>query len=135
MSTDISLQDYVAIANRMARYCHHIDDGDAPAWAGCFTEDGVFEGDGPPGRVEGRAALEAFARATYVSTGGRMRHMVGNLACAYGADGDQVKARFYNLVTTFAAGSTSTVMADCEALFVRQGDDWVLKRNAFRMLA
>jgi uncharacterized protein (TIGR02246 family) len=50
--------DREAIHELIARYCLAFDEADAPGWAGCYTEDGEFDGAGQ--LLRGRPAMEAF---------------------------------------------------------------------------
>ena len=63
----LSGDDWSAIANTLARYCHTCDFGDGPGWAGCFTEDGLFEESmadkGVVTRLRGRNEMENFITA------------------------------------------------------------------------
>lgn len=135
MSKRVSTDDYIALSDHMGRYCQYIDGGEPENWALCFTEDGVFDGPVTPEPVVGRAALKAFAAGTYAaSSNGAMRHLVGNMSADYGESRDVAVANFYNFVTTWAGGPGQfAVMALCKATFVRNGDGWLIKRNAFTM--
>lgn len=132
----VSAQDYAAIVNHLAHYCHYIDEGEAERWAACFTEDGAFDGPATPKPVVGRQALIEFAQATATaSDGGKMRHMVGNIACDYGESPDVVLAKVYNHVTTWDGGRRPmALMAISDMVLARAGDGWLLKRNAYRLL-
>lgn len=134
MGQRVSTDDYVAIADHFGRYCFLIDTGQAEEWAALYTEDGVFEGSATPAPLAGRAALTAFAQATYANAKGRMRHTAGNLNCVYGASRDEVKAKLYNNVDTWAPGG-QPVLAVCEITLVRAGDGWRIKRNSYEMCA
>lgn len=132
MGQKVSTDDYVAILEHMGRYCHHIDGGEAEAWAACFTEDGVFEGPATPGPVAGRSALTAFAKVIYEnSQGGKIRHLLGNMFCEYSASRNEVNAIFYNYVTSYHGEQKGMTMALCKAVLVRNGEGWLLKNNAF----
>jgi hypothetical protein len=135
MSKRVSTDDYIAISDHMGRYCHYIDGGQPEKWAACFTEDGVFAGPVTPEPVVGRAALKGFAEATYAnSNGGTMRHLVGNMNADYGDSPDVIVAHLYNYVTVWGGGAGQhAVMALCETTFVRDGDGWLIKRNAFSL--
>jgi len=134
MAKPVSIADFIAITDQMARYCHHIDEGEAAEWAACYTPDGAFDGPATPAPVVGHAALEGFARGTYENSGGKMRHQVANLTCDYGASEDQITARLYNLVTTWHEGGHVALMAVCAVDFVRSDAGWRIRRNAYRLL-
>jgi ketosteroid isomerase-like protein len=134
MGQRVSTDDYIAIADHFGRYCFHIDSGEAKEWAALYTEDGVFEGSATPAPLKGRAQLTAFAEATFANANGRMRHMVTNLNCVYGASRDEVQAKLYNHVTTWTADGQA-VLAVCDVTLVRVDDGWRLKRNLYQMFA
>lgn len=135
MSKPVSLADFIAISDQMARYCHHIDEGEARQWAECYTADGSFDGPATPAPISGHAALEAFAQATYDrSDGGKMRHQFANLTCDYGASQNEITARLYNLVTTWHGEGRAALMAVCAIDFISTPDGWRIRRNAYRLL-
>ena len=91
-------EDRDEIRDLFARYCVHMDAGEAAEWAALFTEDGVFDmGTGP---IVGREALAVFAG----SIGGSMHHMVMNEVID--VDGDVASSHVSLLVV--AGGQLST---------------------------
>lgn len=70
--------DRAAIEDLMARYLLAMDYHDADAYAECFTEDGVL--DYAMGRLEGREAIRAEARAFAGKIGAIFRDWRGNPA-------------------------------------------------------
>jgi hypothetical protein len=72
--------DHEQIRQLLARYSHAIDFGDSSALAACFTPDGYFAQPGLPPeapyaeRVDGRAAIAAFATTLYANVQGHTRH-------------------------------------------------------------
>ena len=90
-------EDQLEIMELMARYNHAIDGGDAEAWAGTFTGDGVFEGSA--GTVRGREELLAFVRGRDPSR--RVRHWNNNILIE--GEGDEAAAKVY-LVTFDVSG-------------------------------
>jgi hypothetical protein len=103
----VSAADQAEISNLYAEYNLASDAGDAEAYAGCFTPDGVIVVRGlsltPAGamqrggemRIEGRAALVAFKRRDVGGRGGRYRrHWNGSLALRR-LDGERVEGRCY----------------------------------------
>lgn len=79
-SAPVSALDQLEIQELVTRYNYAIDRGDVDAWVECFTPDGAFEG--IFGRIEGRAALHAFATALATGPEGErfrpMRHWTTN---------------------------------------------------------
>lgn len=72
------MTDHDAIRRLLAEYCLGTDTGDTERWAGCFTDDVVWEG-GAFGRFEGKDDARAYHKA-----GGEMaksmRHINSNAA-------------------------------------------------------
>ncbi len=64
----IGAGDKLAIIELIGLYAWYYDCGDAAAFAGTFTEDGVLEIFGTP-RGQGRAAIEAFIRTGFEMRG------------------------------------------------------------------
>ena len=71
----------LAIQELFTRYAHTIDGYDAEGWAGCFTEDGIFEVEGGGSRLQfrGRKALIEFAKAHINLLPGTRHLMTGHL--------------------------------------------------------
>lgn len=125
----VTTEDFVAISDHLGRYCWAVDDGDEEGWVALWTEDGVFTGATPEPCV-GREALKGVPRYEKQLANGRMRHQTGNLHCDYvESDRDTVRARYYNLVTLWVDTPKFTAMAVCEAILVRNGSGWLIKRN------
>ena len=96
--------DTLAILDLAARYNHAIDYGDPEAWAGTFTDDGVFESGPQP--VQGHAALAQFAGGFGQNMDGA-RHWTNNHIVD--GDGDDATHTCYlNLIQT-KDGATSIV--------------------------
>lgn len=132
----ITTDDWVSISQLMGDYCWRVDEGDGDGWAALWTEDAVFTGVLPE-PVVGRDQLRGIPVMSFAAYGeGQMRHLFGNLTGSYGETRDIVHARFYNYVSGWggipAAGNFA--MALCEAVFVRDGDGWLIKRNDARLL-
>ncbi len=94
--------DIVEILQLAARYNHAIDYGDPEAWAGTFSEDGVFNGGPEP--VTGHEALAQFAGGFETRMGGA-RHWTNNHVVD--GDGDDATHSCYlNLIQTKDGGSS-----------------------------
>ena len=132
MGKRVSIEDHVAISDLWGRYCWLIDEGRADEWVALWTEDGVFADFGPNPMV-GSEALKSMSIG-FAASGGKSRHMAGNLHCDYGENENIVIARFYNLVTDWAKGGSFKLMGICQATLVRDGHGWKIKRNDVRML-
>ncbi len=94
--------DIVEILQLAARYNHAIDFGDPEAWAGTFTEDGIFNGGPQP--VTGHEALAQFSAGFGTSMAGA-RHWTNN----HVVDGDGEEAThscYLDLVQSKDGGSS-----------------------------
>ena len=90
----LSTQDYIDIEQLYARYNHAIDSGDAEAYAGTFTLDGVFNNN------TGREALLNFVRGYAAKGGSTRRHWNTNLLITPTADGANGTVYLFLLDTT-----------------------------------
>lgn len=94
--------DTLEILQLAARYNHAIDYSDPEAWAGTFTEDGVFNGG--PSPVTGHEALAQFAGGFGTNMAGA-RHWTNNHVVD--GDGDEATHSCYlNLIQTKDGGSS-----------------------------
>jgi 3-phenylpropionate/cinnamic acid dioxygenase small subunit len=73
----IDTADHLALLELHAEYAHTLDDGDAEAWADCFTPDGVLWST-RPSEVTGHAALADFGRDRIASLRLPERHISWN---------------------------------------------------------
>jgi len=69
------MNDYEAIRNLLALYCHHMDDGKYDAWSELFTEDGVW-GSAKP--LVGRTALRKFIESYPAAIRQVSKHLTTN---------------------------------------------------------
>jgi ketosteroid isomerase-like protein len=130
----VSTDDYVAIADHMARYCWAVDEGDEAGWAALWTEDGEFTG-ATPQPVKGREAMKGVVQMSQRLGPGMMRHSISNLMCDYiGGDRDRVLASYYNLVSSWNDGAKTALMALSKVQLVRHGQGWLIKRSDSRVL-
>jgi uncharacterized protein (TIGR02246 family) len=80
--------DVVAIQQLYAGFCNTLDDGEADAFAECFTTDASFGGVGTP--VQGHDALRKFA---VDMVGKNVRHVATGVYVE--GDGDEAMGRAY----------------------------------------
>ncbi|MGH7806385.1 MAG: nuclear transport factor 2 family protein [Candidatus Binatia bacterium] len=111
----LSGDDWSAIANTLARYCHTVDFGDARGWAECFTEDGLFEESmfdrGVVTRLRGRKEMEDFVAAAHRLMPHVVfaRHNVSNQLIE--GDGDRATAvSFVTFINTFDGSAIVTAV-------------------------
>jgi hypothetical protein len=130
MSQPVEMGDVLAVQDLLGRYCWYIDEGEGPAWADLYTEDGIFEGTRPE-PVCGRAALTQVPIELRQRTQGKMRHQYANLYIERGADENSLIARFYNQLNNWADGGKPFMLALSTATLVRAapGAPWRIQRN------
>ena len=127
--------DRLEIQELVARYDRAIDGGDAEAWIECFTEDGVWDGGI---RVEGRAALLAFARGLPTDLGFAAfrgaRHFVTNFLIDGDGDG-QARLRCDNLMLQPRAGGVAALVgADYDDRLRRVDGRWLFVSRRTRVV-
>lgn len=124
----LSTDDLVALQQLYARYCHAVDDGDGPAFAACFTADGVLEA--PPAEaVRGAEALHGFAVAVGTGIPG-IRHQVGNVVLE--GDNTDATGRAYLYVYVAGAGGPSVMTTGRYADTLRKVDgQWRFTERRF----
>jgi hypothetical protein len=125
----VSIADRTEAMEVLARYCWHVDEGDAEEWADLWTEDGVFAGVTPE-PIRGREALK---HVPGTSLAGGSRHNLTNLICDYGDTEDEMTVRGYNVVFSWMAGGAIVCNAVALYKLVRRGDTWKIKSNQVRM--
>ena len=94
-------QDWVEVADVLARYGHALDDKDWALLSSCFVPDATFDYAGS-GRYDSYAAFEELARTTmgrYSST----QHLVGSMRIT--TDGDTGQAHCYAQAAHVTHGS------------------------------
>lgn len=88
-------QDYVEIQNLYAYYNLVSDAGDAEAYAGCFTDDGVLNINHLKFTVKGRADLIGFKEKDKAGRGGRYRRHWNGSIVLEAIDAKTVRGRCY----------------------------------------
>jgi ketosteroid isomerase-like protein len=101
-----------------AKYNFSIDEGNAEAWAGCFTTDGAFnaaiEGETPKGTEQ----LKAFV-PTGIATFGTMYHLTTNEIIS--VDGENARQKCYLQFFTKKDGAIDG--------YICVYDDWLKREN------
>ncbi|MEO3856500.1 nuclear transport factor 2 family protein [Acrocarpospora sp. B8E8] len=108
-----------------ARYANAIDDGDAEAWARCFTPDGVLRTNRPL-EVTGRPALRAFAESWIASRPGPSRHITWHHLVLEAELAGRCSA---GLLVTMAEGVSMSYTAVYRDRFERVRAEWLLKER------
>lgn len=122
----LPVEDILAIQELYARYNHAIDFGDAEAWAGCFTADGVFEATPVEQPLAGRDALAEFARN--YSQNVRGRHWTNNLVLEE-ADGGVRGTCYLILFRLGDEGAVPMVTGVYRDEIAKEADGWKFKRR------
>jgi hypothetical protein len=125
----VSVEDRLEVYDLLARYCWHVDEGDAEAWADLWTEDGAFSGVSAE-TIRGREALKHVPGN---SLSGGTRHNLINVIMDYGDTTDDMIVRGYNLVHSWMAGGAVACNAVVKYHLVRRGDTWKIKSNQARL--
>ena len=118
----LSTQDYIDIEQLYARYNHAIDSGDADAYAGTFTPDGVFNNN------SGREALLNFVRGYAAKGGATRRHWNTNLLITPTAEGANGTVYLFLLDTTAKPPGIVTSLKYQDVL-VKTSAGWRFKKR------
>jgi 3-phenylpropionate/cinnamic acid dioxygenase small subunit len=135
----VGAEVYQDLQHFYARQMQSTDDLDVPAWAGSFTEDGVFATNAFPEPLRGRAAIaEHCVRAFAAQAEARIRrrHIMTMLAAEHAAgDRDRVSTRSYVTVLETRRGEKPTIYCStlCEDTLLRVDGGWqVVRRQVSR---
>ncbi|WFR73589.1 nuclear transport factor 2 family protein [Prescottella defluvii] len=129
-----AVEDTLAILQLEGAYAPAWDSGDADAWAGLFTEDGVFElaqvGGVPGATIRGRDALHRFCVEFTAHTSGI--HLLNTPSIV--VDGDEATARIHFEFRSGATGEAETRHAHVAGRYTvryrRTSDGWrIAHRN------
>jgi hypothetical protein len=94
----LSVDDHIAITQLYAKYNHAIDSGNGAAWAGMFSENGVFSS--ASGTFTGTEQLAGFA--TGFAANLKARHWTNNLVIE--GDGKKATGSCYLLLYRLTPG-------------------------------
>ena len=127
------LEDELAIHRQIVRYGLAVDAGDADAAAALFTEDTVYDVDGPL-RMEGREGVRAMVR------GPRHQAMVGHCAHQIGpavveVAGDRARAAGYSRVYVRREAGIEIYRVSLNRWELERRDgEWLVARRTTRLL-
>lgn len=125
--------DRLLICDRIARYGWAYDERDRQALAGCFTQDGVWEGNvmgqQAVGPFRGREAIADFLSGFWGDQTDQRRHVLTNVVVE-DVDGGQATAHAYLVLTSSSGGAMIPVTAGPYRFELAHGDDgvWRLSR-------
>ena len=138
----MSADDRLAIVELVAAYAHAWDAADAEAYAALFTADAVFElfragSDEPASRLEGRAAILAWARERHAARppGQQPRAHAGGTVVDE-IDGDAARGRTMLLQTLTSEGEPAprpAVTGVYRDEFRRSGGRWRFAQRTLRL--
>ncbi|WP_328535151.1 nuclear transport factor 2 family protein [Streptomyces sp. NBC_00344] len=139
-TTPVTAEVYQDLQHFYARQMQSSDDLDVPAWAGTFTQDGVFATNAFDEPIKGRAAIaEHCDRAFAAQARARIvrRHVMTMLAAVHAPDGagERVDTRSYVMVLETRHGEKPTIYCStlCEDTLIRVDGGWqVLRRQVSR---
>jgi uncharacterized protein (TIGR02246 family) len=124
------LVDKEAIEDLLTRYTHALDNLDADAYAGVFTEDAVFElggGETRRGRAEIRRIITE-RQDDEMPPGLLMHHVVTNATLEFVNEREvHHYAYWMTIVGDAANGYTVPAMGRYDDVLVKQGDRWLIK--------
>jgi ketosteroid isomerase-like protein len=130
MSFAGSVEDRLAIRERIEAYSDAVFQKDAEAWIANWCEDGVWSlpGISVSGKAQIKAAwmqaMEAFALAAFFATPG-----------AIVVDGATAKARVHTQeILIDAAGAVRRIIGAYDDELVKVADVWLFRRRAYRIL-
>lgn len=126
------VEDRLEILNLIASYSHAADGTDAEAYAGCFTEDGVFHGRvGMPDEIKlsGRAALTRFHQTATARRGDRQnRHLQTNTMFLSQTDTEALTRSYLLVMTSKGSGAPEPSLTSIyEDEIVKTAEGWKIK--------
>ena len=123
------LEDSEEIRRLYARYAWTTDNGEAEAWAACFTQDASFVAPGAD-KVIGREALIEMASAHWASLGAaKQRHVLTNIR--FDLDGDRGEGGCYVQYYLTRDGSTALKgLGVYRDQFRRVDGEWLFESRA-----
>ncbi len=122
--SQLTADDRLAIAEVLARYCHHIDQRRWERFGELFTDDCRLDFGNVMGPFEGRDGLTRFTQ-TLDATGIFMRHYTTNVVLH--GDGDGARAESYVLAITGPAGSRMQTTGRYDDDLVKVGGRWCIR--------
>jgi ketosteroid isomerase-like protein len=128
-----ALEDELAIQRQIVRYGLAVDRGDADATAALFTEDAVYDVDGPL-RMEGRDGVRAMVRGPrHQGMVGRCAHQIGPAVVDVSAE--RARATGYSRVyLRREAGIEIYRVSFNRWELERRGGEWLVARRTTRLL-
>jgi hypothetical protein len=116
--TKVTPGDIQEIKALNAKYNFSIDEGNATAWASCFTADGDFNAAIDGARPKGTEQLKAFIRVG-IATFGTMYHLTTNEIIS--VDGENARQKCYLQFFTKKDGAIDG--------YICVYDDWLKREN------
>ncbi|TCK22195.1 nuclear transport factor 2 family protein [Pseudonocardia endophytica] len=133
IDTDTTTRLTASVQAFYAAQMQLLDAGRVEAWAGTFTEDGVFAAGGIPEPARGRSTIEAGARGVaeqFDRAGITRRHWLG-MVDAQPQDDGTVRARSYALVYEIPEGGDPILRRSttCDDVLVQDSGSWLVRHR------
>lgn len=109
-----------------AKYNFSLDEGNAEAWASCFTADGAFNAAIGGAKPEGAEQLKAFV-PTCVATFGTMYHLTTNEIIS--VDGESARQKCYLQFFAKKDGALDGYICVYDDWLKRENGDWKYSRR------
>lgn len=122
----LTLEDRLALHDLYARYAAYRDLGDIEAWAGCFTEDGIFHAGS---ELRGRKQIAASrAPGTLASEPyANVQHWTGNLILEGNAQNASGACYLLRIAKSAASGEIKIItQVFCEDRLVKVEGQWLI---------
>ncbi len=128
-----ALEDELAVHRVIVRYGFAVDTGDADGAAAVFTEDAVYDVDGPL-RMEGREAVRNMVRGPrHQATLPNCAHQIGPAVVEI--DGDRALATGYSRVYVRRAAGIEIYRVSFNRWELERRDgEWLIARRTTRLL-
>ena len=124
--SQLTADDRLAIAEVIARYCHHVDQRQWETFGELFTDDCRLDFGNVMGTFEGRDGITRFTQ-TIDATGVFMRHFTTNVVLR--GDGTRVRGETYVLAITGPTGSRMQTTGRYDDEFVKAGGRWCIRER------
>ncbi|MER6165463.1 SRPBCC family protein [Streptomyces violaceorubidus] len=123
--------EYASIQQFYARQMRLLDEGEGDAWAGTFTDDGVFDQSSFTEPVRGRASIASAVRERPAPPPGTVRRHWLGLPAAWRFPDGSVRTGYDALVVSTSAGAAPVLRlsTSCRDVLVADGDSWLVRHR------
>jgi ketosteroid isomerase-like protein len=124
--TKVASSDIQEIKALNAKYNFSLDEGNADAWASCFTADGAFHAAINGAKPKGTEQLQAFV-PTCIESFGTMYHLTTNEIIS--VDGESARQKCYLQFFTKKDGTLDGYICVYDDWLKREKGDWKYSRR------